>query len=64
MHIAVMTIWPSNGLSAPIEQKDPFLITMIGEPLFDGLADDPRFKAFLRKMKLPEWPNQTTAART
>jgi len=29
---------------------------MTGEPLLDNIAADPRFKAFLRKMKLPEWP--------
>ena len=30
------------------------LTDIVGEPLFKNLADDPRYKAFLRKMKLPE----------
>jgi adenylate cyclase len=34
--------------------KDDALIELAGEPLFRNLADDPRFKAFLRKMNLPE----------
>ena len=41
-------------LERAYEQKDVALVEIVGEPLFDGLADDPRFKAFLRKMKLPE----------
>ena len=44
------------------EQRDPALIEMFGNPNLDSLADDPRFQAFLRKMKLPEWPSQTIAA--
>jgi tetratricopeptide (TPR) repeat protein len=43
-------------LERAYENKDTALIEMTGDPLFDGIADDPRFKAFLRKMKLPEWP--------
>lgn len=35
-------------------QKDPALVQIVGESLFDRLADDPRYKAFLRKMNLPE----------
>jgi len=35
-------------------QRDPGLIEIHTEPLFKGIADDPRFKAFLRKMNLPE----------
>jgi tetratricopeptide (TPR) repeat protein len=51
-------------LERAYEQRDPALIEMFGNPNFDVLADDPRFKAFLRKMKLPEWPSQTIAAGT
>ena len=29
------------------------LSQIVGEPLFKSMADDPRYKAFLRKMKLP-----------
>jgi TolB-like protein/lipoprotein NlpI len=43
-------------LERAYRQKDPALIEITGEPLFEGMVDDPRFKAFLRKMKLPEWP--------
>jgi hypothetical protein len=35
-------------------QKDPALIAIIGEPLLNNLANDPRYKAFLRKMNLPD----------
>lgn len=35
-------------------QKDIFLWLIKGDPLFSNLDGDPRFKAFLRKMKLPE----------
>jgi tetratricopeptide (TPR) repeat protein len=34
-------------------QKDAALSEILGEHLFKGMADDPRYKAFLRKMKLP-----------
>jgi TolB-like protein len=34
-------------------QKDSSLFEIVGEPLFQGMADDPRYKAFLRKMNLP-----------
>jgi TolB-like protein/Tfp pilus assembly protein PilF len=37
-------------------QKDVNLVEIIGEPLFKNLANDPRFKAFLRKMNLPTEP--------
>ena len=49
-------------LDRAYEQRDLALIEMFGEPIFDGFADDPRFRAFLRKMKLPEWPTQAIAA--
>jgi TolB-like protein len=35
-------------------QKDLFLWQIKGDPLFRGLEGDPRYKAFLRKMNLPE----------
>ena len=41
-------------LERAYKQKDTFLSTIKGERLFNGLADDFRFKAFLRKMNLPE----------
>ena len=41
-------------LERAYQQKDPDLHEILGEPLFKNLADDPRYKAFLRKMKLPE----------
>ena len=47
-------------LERAYEQRDPALIEMFGNPNFDSLADDPRFKAFLRNMKLPEWPGRPT----
>ena len=35
-------------------QKDVGLDEIVGEHMFDGLSGDPRYKAFLRKMDLPE----------
>jgi hypothetical protein len=35
-------------------QKDIFLWLIKGNPLLGNLDSDPRFKAFLRKMNLPE----------
>ena len=49
-------------LERAYKQKDAGLIEIVGEPLFKSMADDPRYKAFLRKMKLPEWPTQAIAA--
>ena len=40
-------------LERAYRQKDPGLIEIVGEPLLKGMADDPRYKAFLRKMNLP-----------
>ena len=40
-------------LERAYREKDNELIEIIGEHLFKGMADDPRYKAFLRKMKLP-----------
>jgi len=43
-------------LERAYQQKDTWLATtIIGEHVFKSMAGDPRFKAFLRKMKLPEW---------
>ena len=41
-------------LARACRQKDNGLIEIVGEPLFNNLANDPRYKAFLRKMNLPE----------
>jgi TolB-like protein len=41
-------------LDRAYRQKDASLDEIIGEPLVKNLADDPRYKAFLRKMRLPE----------
>jgi tetratricopeptide (TPR) repeat protein len=41
-------------LERAYKQKDGGFVEIIGEPLFRNLASDPRFKAFLRKMNLPE----------
>jgi TolB-like protein/Tfp pilus assembly protein PilF len=35
-------------------QKDQGFREIVGEHLFNNLADDPRYKAFLKKMNLPE----------
>jgi serine/threonine-protein kinase len=35
-------------------QKDPDLYQIKCDPLLKGLHPDPRYKAFLRKMNLPE----------
>jgi TolB-like protein/tetratricopeptide (TPR) repeat protein len=34
--------------------RDPDIYTFKGDPLFKNLENDPRYKAFLRKMNLPE----------
>jgi adenylate cyclase len=41
-------------LDRAYRQRDIDLVEIVGEPLFKKIADDPRFKAFLRKMNLPE----------
>jgi len=41
-------------LERAYRQKDSNLFQIVGESLFERLADDPRYKAFLRKMNLPE----------
>jgi TolB-like protein/Tfp pilus assembly protein PilF len=35
------------------EQKDPDLLGILGDPLFKTMVDEPRYEAFLLKMKLP-----------
>ena len=43
-------------LERAYRQKDRWLFEILGEHLFTSIADDPRYKAFLRRMKLPESP--------
>jgi len=43
-------------LERAYKQKDLWLYEIVGEQIFKGMADDPRYKAFLRKMNLPESP--------
>ena len=40
-------------LERAYQQKDVGLVEIVGEHMFDGLSGDARYKAFLRKMKLP-----------
>jgi TolB-like protein/Flp pilus assembly protein TadD len=48
-------------LERAYQQKDTWLATTItGEQLFKGMADDPRYKALLRKLNLPESPPPAT----
>jgi TolB-like protein/Tfp pilus assembly protein PilF len=49
-------------LERAYKQKDIGLVTIVGEPLFKSLYEDPRFNAFLRKMKLPETPWPATGS--
>ena len=41
-------------LERAYQQKDSGFVEIVGEPLFKNLANDARYKAFLRKMNLPE----------
>jgi tetratricopeptide (TPR) repeat protein len=41
-------------LERAYKQKDNGFVEIVGEPLFKNLKDDSRFKAFLKKMTLPE----------
>ena len=43
-----------HWLDRAYETRDTSLVEIVGETLFKNLADEPRFKAFLRKMNLPE----------
>jgi TolB-like protein/tetratricopeptide (TPR) repeat protein len=36
------------------QQKEQGLVEIVGEPLFKNLIDDPRYKAFLKSMNLPD----------
>src|SRR4029077_9705752 len=40
------------------QQKDSGFVEMVGEPLFKNLANDARYKAFLHKMHLPDYPGR------
>jgi len=41
-------------LERAYDQKDGGLVDIVGEPLLKNLWGDPRYQAFMRKMKLPE----------
>jgi TolB-like protein/Tfp pilus assembly protein PilF len=41
-------------LERAYEQRDQGFIAFVGEPLFKNITGDPRYKAFLKKMNLPE----------
>jgi TolB-like protein/Tfp pilus assembly protein PilF len=41
-------------LERAYDQRDPGILDIKGDRLFRSLLDDPRYKAFLKKMKLPE----------
>ena len=45
-----------HWLEKAFEQRDPNLIDVARDPLFNNLTPDPRFQAFLRKMNLPVEP--------
>jgi TolB-like protein/Flp pilus assembly protein TadD len=41
-------------LDRAYKQRDTSLLELLGEPLFKNIEGDPRYKAFLKKMNLPE----------
>jgi hypothetical protein len=41
-------------LDRAAEQHDPGMLWIKGDPMLQGLVEDPRYKALLRKMKLAE----------
>jgi len=43
-------------LNRAYEARDEDLYFIKGDPLFKNLEGDPRYKAYLRKMNLPELP--------
>jgi TolB-like protein len=47
-------------LDRSYELGDPNLVEIVGEPIFDDMVDDPRFRAFLHKIKALE-PNPSAA---
>ena len=49
-------------LERAYQLQDQWLFEILGEHLFKSMANDPRFQAFLRKMKLPGWPRQSITA--
>ena len=60
--IAATTISRSNGSNERTSRRMLALVEISASHCSRVMADDPRFKAFLRKMKLPEWPTQAIAA--
>lgn len=46
-------------LERAYSQRDAGLVEIVGEPLFKGMIDDPRYQAFLRKMNLPVHPGES-----
>lgn len=41
-------------LDVAYRQRDSSLVEILGDPLFKSIASDPRYRAFLRKMNLPD----------
>jgi TolB-like protein/thioredoxin-like negative regulator of GroEL len=41
-------------LDRAYSQKDPYLVSIKGNPMLKKIESDPRYKAFLKKMNLPE----------
>ena len=49
-----------NALEKAYQERHPRLLDFIKDPTIDGIRQDPRFKALLKKMNLPEfWLNPT-----
>jgi serine/threonine protein kinase/tetratricopeptide (TPR) repeat protein len=47
-----------NALEKAYQERHPMLLDFIKDPLIDGIRQEPRFKALLKKMNLPEfWLN-------
>jgi len=53
MRFAARTTALSIGWTKPTQDKDADLWSIKGDPLPQSLEGDPRYSAFLRKMKLP-----------
>jgi tetratricopeptide (TPR) repeat protein len=49
-------------LDIAFEQGSSYVYDIKMNSYFRRISDDPRYKTFLRKLKLPEWPSQSTAA--